>query len=124
MPPLTQRRAFLSPDIIWQLKTLFGTGTNAHDRLGLHEIVPRAELQKALAGWPIRTDHEHVITHRWAEWRRKFLSSPSDALIVAERTARAAGDYYDPEARDLVTEKLVPAELVRFTLQPDARKYL
>lgn len=120
----TERRAYLSPDTIWQLKTLFGTGTNAHARLGLHEMVPRGECQKALAGWPVRTDHEQLITQRWAEWRRKFLADPDAAVVVAERVSRQRGDFFDTEARDLVTEQVAPADLPRFTLQPDARKYL
>ena len=113
----------LSPDVIWQLKYLFGTGVNAHKRLSLHEVVPQQELLKGLAGWPIRVDHERIITQRWGEWRRKFLAQPEQSLIEAERISRLRGDYYDPDARDVVTEELV-TKLTRFTLLPDAGKYL
>lgn len=122
MARTTDRRAFVAPDTIWQLKTLFGTGTNAHARLGLHELVPRHELQKALSGYPIRVDHERLITRRWAEWRQKFLADPETSSVIAERNARLAGDYFDADARDLITEKLV-LSLQRFTLQPDAGKH-
>lgn len=119
----TERRTYLSQDITWQLKTLFGTGTNAHARLGLHEIVPRIELQKGLAGHPIRSDHERIITQRWGEWRRKFLAPPEASIIHAERVARQAGDYFDSDGRDLVSERLL-SDAQRFTLLPDAGKYL
>jgi hypothetical protein len=123
MPRHSARRAFIAPDTIWQLKTLFGSGTNAHARLGLHELVPCSEMQKGLSGYPIRADHERLVTQRWAEWRRKFLADPDAALVTKERVARQTGEYYDPEARDLVSEKLV-GNIQRFTLLPDAGKYL
>lgn len=123
MPRHTARRSFLAPDTIWQLKTLFGTGTNAHARLGLHELVPRAELQKALAGYPVREDHERLIMARWGEWRREFLADPEVCINATERNLRHTGDFYDVNARDVVTEKL-SFPLARFTLQPDAGKHL
>jgi hypothetical protein len=123
MSRISERRAYLNPDTIWQLKTLFGTGTNAHARLALHEIVPRHELQKALSGWPIKHEHERLIVARWLEWRHTFLVDPQTADMTSERIARTAGDYFHPEARDLVTEKLSP-DASRFTLLPDARKHL
>jgi len=121
MPDFSPKRAFLSPDLIVQLKTLFDKAPNVHARLGLHEIVQLSDVQKALAGWPVPQSVERVLNARWVEWREKFMNQP--AMCEREQLARQRGDYYDPDARDPITEELT-FPIDRFTLIPDARKYL
>jgi hypothetical protein len=64
---------------------------------------------------------ERVLHARWSEWREKFMGSPE--LCETEILARKRGDFYDPDARDPITEKL-SFPIDRFTLIPDARKHL
>jgi hypothetical protein len=120
-PRVTAKRAFLAPELVAQLKTLFGTARNVHERLGLDPHVRLTEVQWLLTGRPGRELAERLIVRRWAEWRREFLADP-DHPMTAEARSREAGDYYHAvAARDPITEAM-PRPVARFTLLTDARE--
>lgn len=121
MARITERRAIIAPEIIAQLKTLFGTAPNVHARLQLHPLVTVAEVTRGLAGWPIKTASERRIFERWTLWRRTFMRDPKS--LGSERAERdwLAGDCFAPSFYDPVTDLLpsdAAATVQRFTLPP------
>jgi hypothetical protein len=113
----------LSPELIQQLRSLFGTSVNAHERLGLGQLVPLAHVMRGMSGWPVSEVTERLIVARWAEWRAEFLRDPKAVELEAEQTARMCGDFYHTLVRDPVTERLT-FPVKRFTLADNPSKWL
>jgi len=117
MPATSQHRAVLAPEVVQQLKQLFGTARNVHERLGLHPLVDLAEVSRALSGYKIKAFSEVTILRRWAAWRALFLASPPSGVSDRVRSDWEAGDVYDPRAYDPALDRLV-LPVGRFTFIP------
>jgi hypothetical protein len=92
-------RTPLAPELVRELKTLFGTAPNAYRRLGLQHVLGRSTFNLALSGYAVSKDAAVMIEDRFTKWRSVFLS----------------GARVDPDGLDDAGNPFIP-DLPPFTL--------
>jgi len=122
MPKRSDKTAWLAPELVEQLKSLFGTVRNLHARLALAPHVDLPTAQRAVAGYPVPAAVEQLIVARWLEWQEVFIDlkvkgiETQDVQSIREAEVRVTNhDYRDPRARDPITGDLV-VPIPRWTL--------